>query len=106
MQCFQQVLECSNLPPTDWSTGLTDPFVKVNNNIEESHQIFGLCFLNGDFFFLCAGLPAAGQEAQVRDQGAQEEPQPQVRPDLRVQEPALRVSQTDITKKKKTTLHP
>ena len=38
------------------------------------------------------GLPAAGQEAQVRDQGAQEEPQPQVRPDLHLQEPSLRVS--------------
>ncbi len=24
-----QVIECSDLPPTDWSTGLTDPFVKV-----------------------------------------------------------------------------
>lgn len=23
------VIECSDLPPTDWSTGLTDPFVKV-----------------------------------------------------------------------------
>ncbi len=23
------VLECAELPPTDWSTGLTDPFVKV-----------------------------------------------------------------------------
>lgn len=23
------ILECSDLPPTDWSTGLTDPFVKV-----------------------------------------------------------------------------
>lgn len=23
------VLECADLPPTDWSTGLTDPFVKV-----------------------------------------------------------------------------
>ena len=24
-----QVIECADLPPTDWSTGLTDPFVKV-----------------------------------------------------------------------------
>jgi len=23
------IIECSDLPPTDWSTGLTDPFVKV-----------------------------------------------------------------------------
>jgi len=23
------VIECSDLPPTDWSTGLTDPFVKI-----------------------------------------------------------------------------
>ena len=23
-----KVIECSDLPPTDWSTGLTDPFVK------------------------------------------------------------------------------
>merc|ERR1712141_70463 len=23
------IIECSELPPTDWSTGLTDPFVKV-----------------------------------------------------------------------------
>ena len=37
-------------------------------------------------------LPAAGQEAQVRDQGAQEELQPQVRPDLRLQEHPIRVS--------------
>ena len=26
---FPQIIECSDLPPTDWSTGLTDPFVKV-----------------------------------------------------------------------------
>ena len=38
------------------------------------------------------GLPAAGQEAQVRDQGAQEELQPQDQPDLRLQEHPLRVS--------------
>ncbi len=38
------------------------------------------------------GLPAARQEAQVRDQGAQEELEPQVRPDLHLQEPPLRVS--------------
>ena len=24
-----QVIECAELPPTDWSTGATDPFVKV-----------------------------------------------------------------------------
>ena len=24
-----QVIECAELPPTDWSTGLTDPFVKL-----------------------------------------------------------------------------
>ena len=24
-----KIIECSELPPTDWSTGLTDPFVKV-----------------------------------------------------------------------------
>ena len=24
-----QVIECKDLPATDWSTGLTDPFVKV-----------------------------------------------------------------------------
>ena len=26
---FIQVLEAQELPPTDWSTGATDPFVKV-----------------------------------------------------------------------------
>ena len=26
---FVQIIECSDLPPTDWSTGLTDPFVKL-----------------------------------------------------------------------------
>ena len=26
---FFQVIECAELPPTDWSTGATDPFVKV-----------------------------------------------------------------------------
>ena len=28
-KCVFQVLEAADLPPTDWSTGLTDPFVKV-----------------------------------------------------------------------------
>jgi hypothetical protein len=27
---YFQVLEAADLPPTDWSTGLTDPFVKVS----------------------------------------------------------------------------
>ena len=26
---FLQVIECADLPPSDWSTGLTDPFVKL-----------------------------------------------------------------------------
>ena len=26
---FEQVIECKDLPATDWSTGMTDPFVKV-----------------------------------------------------------------------------
>jgi hypothetical protein len=38
------------------------------------------------------GVPAPRQEAQVRDQGAPEEPQPQVRSDLHLQESALCVS--------------
>ena len=38
------------------------------------------------------GLLAAGQEAQIRDKGAQEEPQPQVRPDVHLQKHSLRVS--------------
>ena len=26
---FFQIIECAELPPSDWSTGLTDPFVKL-----------------------------------------------------------------------------
>ncbi len=29
LRAYMQVIECQDLPPTDWSTGLTDPFVKV-----------------------------------------------------------------------------
>ena len=38
------------------------------------------------------GLLAPGQEAKVRDESAQEKPQPQIRPNLRLQEPPICVS--------------
>ena len=41
---------------------------------------------------LCQDLLTPGQEAKVRDKSPQEESQPQIRPNLHLQESSLRVS--------------
>ncbi len=74
--------------------------VLLLNNAFSDHRVRRVAshwLVNWTYGSLRENVFAAGQKAQVRNESAQEKPQPQVRPDLHLQEHPLRVSRLPLS---------